>query len=60
MKLFWSTRAFEQVNEIIDYLKAERPDRVEEWVEGLFASVERLEQFPQSGRYVPELNRKDV
>jgi toxin ParE1/3/4 len=60
MKLVWSPLALERVTEIALYIAEERPRVAEQWVEEIFAAVERLEPFPVSGRVVPEANRQDL
>jgi toxin ParE1/3/4 len=38
----------------------DRPETAERLVDGLFAAVARLAQFPLSGRQVPEFQREDL
>jgi toxin ParE1/3/4 len=60
MKLVWSPLALERVTDIALFIAEDRPQAAERWVEEIFATVERLERFPLSGRSVPEANRKDL
>jgi toxin ParE1/3/4 len=60
MKLVWSPLALERVTEIALYIADERPYAAGQWVEEIFAVVERLEPFPRSGRIVPEADRQDL
>lgn len=60
MKLLWSPLALERVNEIADFIARDRPIAAEQWVEGIFTAVERLGEFPLSGREVPEVRRPDL
>jgi toxin ParE1/3/4 len=60
MKLIWSPLALERVTEIALYIAEDRPHAAEQWVEHIFAAVERLESFPLSGRMVPEADRPDL
>lgn len=60
MKLVWSALALERVSEIAEFIARNRPNAAAEWVETIFASVERLERFPESGRSVPESHRSDL
>jgi plasmid stabilization system protein ParE len=60
MKLIWAPLALERVSEIAGYIARDRPVAAEQWVEELFAVVARLEQFPLSGREVPETRRPDL
>ena len=56
MKITWSPLAVDRVSEIADYITQDNPAAAESWVNAIFKRVEQLEQFPESGRIVPELN----
>ncbi len=60
MKIFWSTLALERVLEIAENKSEKDKKKGELWVDTIFAAVKRIEQFPKSGRKVPELNREDL
>lgn len=60
MKVTWSPLAIERVLEIAAWIAAERPDAAEKLVDGIFAAVERLREFPESGRKVPEFERPEL
>jgi toxin ParE1/3/4 len=60
VRVVWSPLAVQRVNEHAEYIARDRPLAAEEWVEGVFAAVERLQQFPLSGREVEEVRRKDI
>ncbi len=60
MRVFWSTLALERVSEETEYIAHDSAEEAEKWIDDIFACVERLEMFPESGRIVPELNRRDV
>lgn len=60
MKLIWSPLALERAEEMVDRIAADRPVGAQKWLDELFGSVERLIQFPESGRVVPELNRANL
>ena len=60
MKLIWSPLALERVVEIAEYIAPDRPNAAADWVEAIFASVQRLKRFPLSGRSVPESKRSDL
>jgi toxin ParE1/3/4 len=55
MRIVWSPLALERVEDIAQYIAEDKPAAAVEWIDGLFATVERLADFPQSGRIVPEL-----
>lgn len=61
MKLLWSPLALERVGEIAAWIQEESPGAAARWVEEIFSAVERLQQFPESGRHVPEVqHRQDL
>ena len=55
MKIVWSPLALERVEDIARYIAEDNPDAAVRWVDDLFARVERLADFPKSGRMIPEL-----
>ena len=55
MRIVWSPLALERVEDIAQYIAEDNPDAAVKWVDGLFATVERLADFPESGRMVPEV-----
>ncbi len=58
MKLTWSPLAIERVSEIAEYIAQDKPTAAQKWVDKIFNLVERLSEFPESGRVVPEMNNK--
>ena len=59
MKINWSPLAIDRVAEIAEYIAQDSPNSAQKWVKSIFKSVERLEQFPKSGRIVPEIMQDD-
>ncbi|VAW46007.1 Death on curing protein, Doc toxin [hydrothermal vent metagenome] len=59
MKITWSPLAVDRVAEIAKYIAQDSPNSAQKWVELIFKIVERLEQFPKSGRIVPEIMQDD-
>jgi plasmid stabilization system protein ParE len=55
MKLAWSPLAIQRVAEAASYIAQDSPLAADRWVDGLFKAVERLADFPESGRVVPEI-----
>jgi len=55
LKIIWSPLAIERVTEIAKYIAQDSPNSAQKWVESTFQVVERLENFPKSGRVVPEI-----
>lgn len=60
MRIVWSQLALERVEDIAQYIAEDKPDAAIEWVDGLFATVERLAAFPESGRMVPEVGSRRI
>ena len=50
MRIIWSDRALERVEEISAYIALDNPSAAARWVEELFAEVERLGDFPEMGK----------
>jgi len=55
VKVIWSPLAVDRVSEIAEFIALDKPPAAEQWVEKIFDSVGRLEQFPSSGRIIPEI-----
>ena len=53
-ELIWSPRAVADLEEIRAFIEADSPAWADLTVRRIVAAVERLEQFPDSGRMVPE------
>ena len=52
----WSAEAKRDLADIVDYYENRSPEYARALVRQIYESVGRLEQFPQMGRYVPELS----
>ena len=59
MKTIWSPLAIDRVAKIAQYIVQDSPGSAQKLVESTFQVVERLEQFPKSGRIVPEIMQDD-
>jgi plasmid stabilization system protein ParE len=60
MKIVWSPLAMERAGEIVSHIALDNPKAAEKLISLVFQKVKRLSQFPQSGRWVPETNRRDI
>jgi len=60
MQVVWTDPALERVEEIAVYIALDNPDAADRWTIELFGAVERLADFPDSGRIVPELGARHV
>ncbi|MCL2898116.1 type II toxin-antitoxin system RelE/ParE family toxin [Brenneria tiliae] len=54
-EIVWTEPALDQLNEIAEYIALDNPMAASSLVRKVFAKVERLERFPQSGSEPPEL-----
>ena len=52
--------AVDQARDIAEYIALDKPSVAEQWIEDIFTSVERLSDFPESGRIVPEIQRSEI
>jgi addiction module RelE/StbE family toxin len=50
MRIIWSDRALERVEEIAAYIEQDNPYAAAHWVEELFAEVDRLGDFSEMGK----------
>jgi toxin ParE1/3/4 len=60
MQVVWTDPALERVEEIAVYIAGDDPDAAVRWTVELFDSVQRLVDFPESGRIVPELGARNI
>lgn len=56
MNIEWTNQAEDRVYDIAAYIALDSIIEAEKWVDNIFDYVKRLEKFPESGRYVPELS----
>ena len=55
--LIWTEPALRDLEAVADYIALDNPVAARRFVGKVFGSVERLEQFPNSGKRPPELPR---
>ncbi len=60
MKIVWSPLALDRVSEIAEYIAEDNPDAAKLWLIEIFGVVGRLEDWPRSGRVVPEAGRDEI
>ena len=60
MRILWSPLAVDRVSEIAEYIAQDNPTAAEKWTNTIFAKVEQLKSFPESGRIVPETNFQNL
>lgn len=56
MRVHWSNKVVAQLADITDYLRQYSAIAAERMEDDLIAASERLGEFPQSGRAIPETN----
>jgi toxin ParE1/3/4 len=59
-KLVWSEPALDDLQNIFDYIAKDSEHYASMFINGLIDRAERLIDFPQLGRVVPEYRRKDI
>jgi len=63
VQIIWTEPALDNLNDIAEYIAVSNASAAKKLVEKIFATVQRLEQFPESGK-VPEeiedLNYREV
>jgi toxin ParE1/3/4 len=60
MRIVWSPLALSRVNEIADFISQDSVEAARVWVIDIFGIVERLRDFPESGRIMPEIKRSNI
>jgi toxin ParE1/3/4 len=59
-KIKWTPQSMEDIEAIAEYIARDSTHYAGMFAVKVFDAVERLELFPESGRIVPELNRKEI
>ena len=59
-RILWSPRSLQDLEAIRDYIALDSPFYADLTVRRVVLAVERLAQFPKSGRVVPELGRLEI
>lgn len=54
-RVIWTEPALFDLNEIAEYIALDKMSAARRLIQRVFTCVERLEQFPESGRMPPEL-----
>ncbi|MBN3926134.1 type II toxin-antitoxin system RelE/ParE family toxin [Nostoc sp. NMS4] len=56
----WTNQALADLEAIGDFISRDAPSFAQVFVNRVFLSVERLENFPYSGRIVPEISQDNI
>ena len=55
LKVLWTDRAKGHLRDVLDFIAFDNPDAARNLARKVFASVDKLAEFPQAGRRLPEL-----
>ncbi|MEP7729418.1 type II toxin-antitoxin system RelE/ParE family toxin [Marinomonas primoryensis] len=55
-QIIWTEPALNNLNDIAEYIAVSNPYAARQLVESVFSKVQRLEQFPDSGRIPEEIS----
>ena len=59
-KLVWSPGARDDLHDIITFIVRDNPDRAMSFGYDLMSQMDRLREFPESGRIVPEYRNNNI
>lgn len=60
MKVIWTPRAQQRLQEIHDYIAKDQPGNAARWVARVLDRGEQIGEQPRSGRVVPEYQRETL
>jgi len=60
VKIIWTLQAIEDLKSIHDYIAVESRVYAKDVIVKIMTRVQQLEQFPQSGKMVPEFEQKNI
>jgi len=58
-KIIWSPAALEDVKSIHDYIAKDSDVHAALFIERMIEATDRLLEFPNTGRVIPEINKKE-
>lgn len=59
-KLIWSPAARDDLHDIVTFIARDNPNRAMSFGYGLISETDRLKDFPESGRVVPEYRNDNI
>jgi toxin ParE1/3/4 len=59
-QISWTSQALDDLQAIGDFIARDTPAFAQVLVDKVFDGVQRLENFPRSGRIVPEINQENI
>ncbi|MBM4172568.1 MAG: type II toxin-antitoxin system RelE/ParE family toxin [Ignavibacteria bacterium] len=60
MKLFWTKEALIRLQEIEEYISRDNPIAAMEFIDKLISVAEKIIDYPEKGRIVPELSLENI
>jgi len=60
MKFIWSPFSIERLTEIAKYIENDSPKNAIAFIDNIFIEIERIKSFPDLGRFVPELENRNI
>ncbi len=60
MRVIWTELSVKKLEEIADYISIDNQASAKKWVIDIQKSVTKLTDFPELGRIVPEIERKEI
>lgn len=60
MEIIWAPLAQRRLQEHIDYIAEENPSAASTWAGDVFERIEKLRDFPESGRPIPSIQGSDI
>lgn len=57
-EIIWSEPALRDLSDIANYIALDKPSAAKAFVLNAFETIGRLEPFPESGRYPPEIDNQ--
>ncbi len=58
VQIVWTEPALLEINEIAEYIALDKLDAAQKLVRNVFSRVEKLKDFPRTGRKPPELPKR--
>ncbi len=58
VQIVWTEPALLEINEIAEYIALDKLDAAQKLVRNVFSRVEKLKNFPRTGRKPPELPKR--
>ena len=58
-RIIWSPSALKDIESIAEYIGRDSVDQAALFVERIIDLTDQLQDFPQSGRVIPEINQKN-